>query len=203
MKPSQSSISINSSIAILILAAGSSLRMRQSKQLLKVEGEPLLVRAADAAIQTGCTPVLVVLGANESLHRNAIGHLPLSIVSHPGWAKGMGSSIKVGMKHLLSQSPEIEGALIMVCDQPLVTASYLKTVISKFKDAPIIASEYANTMGVPALFSKAYFPELLQLNDDEGAKKIIQQNKQAVLSIAFGGGAIDLDTPQDYSNFIS
>lgn len=191
------------SIAILILAAGSSSRMGQSKQLLKVEGEPLLVKVVKAALQADGSPVVVVLGANEPAHRQALRHLPVSIVSNPEWAKGMGSSIKVGLQYLISQGSAVDGVLMMVCDQPMVTAAYLKFVISKFQKAHIVASQYAHTLGVPALFSKEYFPELLQLKDDEGAKKIIQKNFHAIITLPFPEGAIDLDTPGDYRNFIA
>lgn len=191
--------------SILLLAAGSSSRMGQSKQLLSIKGQPLLVRAAHAAIDSGCENVVVVLGAHEQVHREAIAHLPVHTVHNPDWEKGMGSSIKAGLGYLLSRAPATGAVIIMVCDQPLLTAAHLRTIRNKFKETQraVIASAYAGTCGVPALFSRELFDNLLRIKDEAGAKKIILEHKESLLEIDFPEGAVDLDTPDDYEGFIN
>jgi molybdenum cofactor cytidylyltransferase len=192
------------SIGILLLAAGASSRMGQSKQLLKIKGEFLLVQSVTIAKETGLHPEVVVLGAHEKEHRQAIEHLSISIAVNAAWKNGMGGSLKTGLQHLISLAPGTEAVLVMVCDQPLLTAGYLKKLVQEHQSshALIVASRYAETGGVPALFHKSLFPEILELSDDQGAKKIIQQHPGDTCLVDFPEGSMDLDTPEDYRNFI-
>jgi molybdenum cofactor cytidylyltransferase len=65
----------------------------------------------------------------------------------------------------------------------------------------IVASSYADTVGVPALFDRSCFPELLSLGDETGAKSIILQNPGRVAQVAFPEGAMDIDTWEDWQKF--
>ncbi len=192
-------------IGIVLLAAGSSSRMGQSKQLLEIDGEQLLLRSTKIALLAAAEKVLVVLGANELAHRKIIQNLPVEIIANENWQKGMGSSLKKGLNELHSTTPELDAALVMVCDQPLLTTQHLNQIIEKFEltKSPVVASFYAGMAGVPALFAKSIFEKLLNVQDKEGAKKIIQLHKELVESVDFPQGSIDLDTPEDYSTFIS
>jgi len=190
--------------AVVLLAAGSSSRMGQSKQLLSIDGKPLLLKSVDAALGSGANKTFVVLGSNDAAHRKIIDHLPLEIISNPDWEKGMGTSLRMGLKNALKMVPEMEAVIIVVCDQPLVTSLHLKTLIQKYRTTKkaIIASAYANTIGVPALFNRSVFEKLLNMEDSQGAKKILMEMTGSVLSVDFPGGAVDLDTPEDYSAFL-
>lgn len=192
-------------VAIILLAAGSSSRMGQPKQLLEIEGEPLLLKSTKLAIASIADKVIVVLGANEQTHRKTIEPLPVEIINNTAWQSGMGSSLKEGLQKLLHTTPQLNAVLVMVCDQPLLTAEHLNKLIQTFKTSKcqIVASHYSGDRGVPALFEKSLFEELLNLEDNSGAKKIIQQHKEVVHTIAFPEGIIDLDTPDDYQNFIT
>ena len=190
-------------ITILLLAAGSSTRMGRSKQLLSVAEEPLLLTSARAALQSVANDVVVVLGANEKQHRLLIEPLPLTIVHHTNWSLGMGSSLKAGLNYILKSEPLVQAVLVMVCDQPLISPGHLTAIIRHYqqnKDA-IVASTYAGMAGVPALFDHSLFPLLLSLPDDQGARKIIQQKEELVGTVDFTGGAIDLDTPEDFIRY--
>ena len=189
--------------AVVLLAAGSSSRMGQSKQLLSIDGKPLLLKAVDAALGSGANKTFVVLGSNDAAHRKIIDHLPLEIIFNPDWEKGMGTSLRVGVSNALKMIPEMEAVIIVVCDQPLVTSLYLKTLIQKYRTTKkaIIASAYANTIGVPALFNRSVFQKLLNLEDGHGAKKILMDMAESVELVDFPNGAIDLDTPEDYRAF--
>jgi molybdenum cofactor cytidylyltransferase len=195
----------DSNVAIILLAAGSSSRLGQSKQLLSVKGETLLSKSVNAAIGSGAKKVIIVLGANEHEHRKALDMLPIQIVYNPTWQKGMGNSLKIGLAYLLKFDPTTEAIITMVCDQPFVKASHLKKMMARFKEtkSPIVASFYSNLVGVPALFDKSLFEKLASIGDEHGAKKFIQQNSENVSLVEFPEGAIDIDTPEDVKKFLS
>ncbi len=191
-------------VSLILLAAGSSSRMGQSKQLLKIGDGSLLAHSVAIAIASTLRTV-VVLGANEEEHRKAIAHLPVDIISNVDWKKGMGGSLKAGLKYLLNRAPLTEAVLVMVCDQPLLTTAHLEKLRTKYETSfkPIITSYYSGTPGVPALFHNSLFSEIMDLPDDQGAKQIFQRHTNDMLTIDFPQGALDLDTPDDYKNFSS
>jgi molybdenum cofactor cytidylyltransferase len=193
------------SVGIILLAAGSSSRMGQSKQLLPIAGEPLLLKTVMTAIRSQADNVVVVLGANEAAHRKLIQELPIDIITNPNWQRGIGSSLKKGLEKILLPGPHLEAIIVMVCDQPLLTIDHLNKLVQKFKNSKskIVASYYSGMAGVPALFDKSLFNELLKIEDDSGAKQIIQHRKDLVQHVAFPQGSVDLDTPEEYQAFIS
>jgi molybdenum cofactor cytidylyltransferase len=191
-------------IGIIILAAGSSSRMGQSKQLLMVNPDnSLLLYTTKIALQVN-NNVLVVLGSDVDVHKKAIQHLPVKIVFNTNWQRGIGSSIKTGLTKLMSLHSSLHAVLIMVCDQPLVTAAHLNNIISCFKEnqSSIVASGYSGISGSPALFNHTLFETILHMSDGDGAKKIIQASKD-VRCMPFEQGSIDLDTPEDYQAFLA
>jgi molybdenum cofactor cytidylyltransferase len=192
-------------IGIIVLAAGSSSRMGRSKQLLEIDGEPLLLRCAKTALAVSPRNVVVVLGANEKPHRDLIEKLPIQILSNYYWKTGMGSSIKTGLNYLLQSGAQLDAVIITVCDQPSLTTDHLMKLIQKFNQnsGAIIASSYDNSNGVPALFGRSFFSNLLLLADDQGAKKLIKQFPRQVTSVEFPNGSFDLDTEEDYQNFLN
>jgi molybdenum cofactor cytidylyltransferase len=186
-------------ISVIVLAAGSSSRLGQSKQLVVVEGKTLLERSTEAALNSGADNVVVVLGAQAVLHKKLLERLPVKIFINEDWNKGMGNSLKAGLKYLVSNFPTTEAVIITVCDQPFLTPKHLKKLIATYLASPteIIASSYNHTKGVPALFSRSLFSQLFQLGDMEGARKIIQHYPASIPLIEFPKGDIDLDTPED------
>ncbi len=178
--------------------------MGQSKQLLPVEGEPLLLRSAKAALGSEADSVVVVLGANEKAHEKVIQDLPVTIVYNRHWQKGLGSSLKAGLSHVLKFAPETGAVIIMVCDQPRLTGEHLNHLIHQYTEtkSKIVASSYSKTVGVPALFDKSLFQNLLEGEDGEGAKKVLSNHPDSTLTVDFSGGEIDLDTLSDYQIFV-
>lgn len=185
-------------VGIIVLAAGNSSRLGQSKQLVQVNGVSLLRRSTEIAIQT-TQPVVVVLGAHAEAHQQVIADLKTEIVVNDAWQTGMGSSLKAGLSHLVQANPKVDAAMILVCDQPYLSVAHLQKLIAANRQQvkPIVASTYANVIGVPAIFKKELFPHLLQLDNDSGARKIIQQFTDQAHVISFEKGEIDIDTPQD------
>ena len=110
----------------------------------------------------------------------------------------MSSSIRAGLDDL--HVDDLDGALIMLCDQPFVTADILNNLVATHHKTgkPIVASSYNTTQGVPAFFSRELFPELTSLNADEGARRIIAKHPELVATVNFPEGAIDVDTTIDY-----
>lgn len=192
-------------IGTIVLAAGSSSRMGRSKQLLEIEGEPLLCRCVKIALAVTPENVVVILGANEKPHREIISQLPVHIINNFYWKTGMGSSIKTGLNYLIQTVAELEAVIILVCDQPALTAEHIQKMIEKFqeKNKAIVASRYANSNGVPVLFGRSFFSNLLLLSDDQGAKKIVKQFPDQVAAVDFPKGAFDLDTEEDYQNYVN
>jgi len=188
-------------ISIIILAAGSSSRLGQSKQLILVDGKTLLEKSVLAALNSGAEHVVVVLGAQATLHNKAIENLPVKIIINEEWKKGMGNSLKAGLNYVVTKYPETEAVIVMVCDQPFLTSEHLKKLITSFQKNPteIVASSYNQIKGVPALFSRSMFSQLFQLEDIQGARKVIQFHKGSMQLAEFPKGEIDLDTPEDLS----
>jgi len=183
---------------VIVLAAGGSSRMGSPKQLLQYRGETLIRRAAQAAIASTCNRVTVVIGSNAPQMTRELEDLPVSVVENQIWQTGMSSSIRAGLDDL--RQHDLDGILIMLCDQPFVTAGILNDLITTHRQTgkPIVASSYDTIQGVPAFFSRELLPELTALSADEGARRIIAKHPDLVATINFPQGAIDIDTPHDH-----
>ena len=188
------------SVAAIIVAAGESRRLGQPKQLVLIDGEPLLQRAIRCAREADASPVFVVLGAHRELIENAVDFESARIVMNNEWEDGLASSIRVGVKNEQAEAPTTEGLLLMTCDQPRVTADHLHRLIlmSYAQSAPTtIASAYAGTRGIPALFPRQAIGDLLALRGDKGARTLLTNPSWPVISIPLAGGEVDIDLPED------
>jgi molybdenum cofactor cytidylyltransferase len=184
----------------VILAAGKSSRLGQPKQLLQFRGQTLVRRIVDAAREAGCSPVVVVIGSDKNKVARELKRTNAVIVENVNWDDGMGTSIRSGVQQLIDIAPDTKAIVLLVCDQPLVdsdTIEHLIAVGEKTKKA-IVASGYAGTLGVPALFNRSCAEELLALDDGSGAKSIILSNQERVAEFPFSEGQIDIDTAADY-----
>lgn len=181
-----------------MLAAGGSIRFGKPKQLAIFQGEPLVRRIVTAAKDAGCAPVVVVAGAVQITQ--VLAGLPVSIIEHPNWSNGLGSSIAVGVKHAVTITAKLDAVILLSCDQPFVNAATLRQLIQLHLEngKTIVASAYAETLGIPALFDRSCFGDLLQLRGDSGAKGIILARRHDVVPFNFPAAAIDIDTTADY-----
>jgi molybdenum cofactor cytidylyltransferase len=187
-----------SSCAAVILAAGASTRLGEPKQLVAIDGEPLLLRTVSAAREAGCDPIVVVLGFETERMRAVLGDVPVAIVENEDWRAGMGSSLRCGVEGLSRLDPSPSDALLLVCDQTALNAEVLRELrrVHARGARPITASRYSGRTGVPAIFSARYFPELLQVPGDRGARGILERYPGEVTLLEFEDGVKDLDTPE-------
>lgn len=183
---------------IVILAAGASTRLGQSKQLVIIDNKPLLHQAAETALSI-TSKVAVVLGSDFERHKAVLEGVPVLIIENKDWSRGMGSSLKSGLQSILSQYPNIDEVIMMVCDQPLLGTKHLQNLLDTIHrtHAVIVASQYKGGAGVPAIFGKEAFRRLAMLDDASGAKQLFQQMKEHIVMIDFPEGDVDVDTPED------
>ena len=191
------------SIGVILLAAGASARLGEPKQMLHFQGETLLRRMAKSALGVS-NKVVVTLGAQIEITRKEIEDLPVEIAGNEDWQSGMSGSIKAGLKKFLDDADELQAVVVMVCDQPFVNEKLLGKIITTFQEtaAPVVACAYQNTLGVPALFSAKLFPELLALDAQTGAKRLIKKYAAQTAAVSFPEGEFDIDTPNDYENLM-
>lgn len=190
---------------LIILAAGASSRLGEPKQKVLFKGKTLLQRTVDTALHSACRPVIVVLGAYSDEIQAEIKSEDVIIYHNPQWEEGMASSIRSGIEVLEKTESEVSDVIIMVCDQPFVDTTLLDLMINKkaVTGKEIVACSYKNTLGVPVLFDKKFFPELLALEGEEGAKKLIMKHKELVADTLFPPGSFDIDTKDDYEALIT
>ena len=189
-----------SDCTIIILAAGSSSRMGSPKQLLPYKHTTLLGWAIEQALASEAQAVICVLGSNNELVKKSISHYPVKTIYNKRYKQGLSTSIVSAIK----TKPETEAILVMSADQPLIKASLLNELLrlhDKFPDK-IIASNYGNSNGVPAVFPSQYFDHLLKLKGDKGAREFLNQTESDVLSISGIEFLKDIDTPNDYRNLV-
>ncbi len=190
---------------VVIVAGGESKRLGIPKQLLSYQGETLLNRLIAKLKQATNFPIFLILGASAEKIIQEIGATDFSITINENWQEGMASSIRLGIQVAQKNIPDLEGILLVVCDQPFIAVANIQALIQlqQHSDLPIAACYYANTLGTPALFHKSIFPDLLQLRGDVGAKNIILQRGAEVAKLHFEEGLVDIDTPEDYQQLLA
>ena len=192
-------------VGAIILAAGSSSRMGRPKQTLTYRGDSLLRRAAHAALSAGCRPVIVVTGAHAELSRLELDGLEVTAAFNPDWETGMASSVRAGVKRLVSADPDVAATVLMLCDQPHVNAEIVSSLVAAHRatGTPVVASSYGGSFGVPALFAKTILEELARLEGGAGAKQVIERHAAEAHFLSFSAGEVDVDTPDDFARLVA
>ena len=189
--------------ALILLAAGASTRMGQPKQLLPIRGKPLLRHVVESAMAEPVSPVIVVLGANAAEIAPCLVGLPVRIVINPDWPEGMGSSLRRGVEELTRCTPTVDRVIITLADQPDILSGHLSQLIATqhTTDQAIVASECEGVRGPPVLFAAEYFPILLTLAGDTGARALLKEHADDVATVPLPS-ARDLDTLADYNAYL-
>ena len=191
-------------IAVLILAAGTSSRMKDIKQLLKINNKTLLENTITTVENVFTENIYCILGANAKKIQQATTTKTTTFLFNKHFKKGLSTSIVCGMQHLKKQLLPLDAVLVVLADQPEVNEGYLQELTTTFKKNKhqIIASDYHKNSGVPAIFPKKYFEELLLLEGDKGAKKFLQKYLSNTITIKRKHPFKDLDTQEEYLSYI-
>jgi molybdenum cofactor cytidylyltransferase len=188
-------------IAIIVLAAGKSSRMKTPKQLVKIGNNFLLEIVLSKAKAINMLHVYCVLGANDARIRREISSPNVHFIYNATFNEGLSSSIVTGISKIELQ-PDYKAVLILLGDQPAIEKEYLNAMIALFsKDtSKIIASNYGGKLGVPAIFPQRYFSKLKNMSGDFGAKEILHKNSE-VRTLNKQTNFIDIDTEKDLQDF--
>jgi molybdenum cofactor cytidylyltransferase len=191
-------------LVTLILAAGSSSRMGSIKQLLSINGKTLLQHTLDLSTKIKSKKTLCVLGAHAEEIMQKVDGENIEFIINKNHKLGLSTSIISGIEYLQKEKILFDGLFILLADQPAIKEDYYDEMMRLFseKRTKIIASNYGNTLGVPAIFPAVFTDDLLQIKGDKGAKEFLQKNKKSTLSPQTSVNLLDIDTPNDYKNFI-
>lgn len=186
---------------LILLAAGQSKRFGGIKQLADIYGQPMICYCLSQYCQVdkwidGIANGHVALGAHADL---IIDVLPQNMNKHVirSWQDGMGQTLAESMRFIANDTTHV---LIALADQVLITQKMIFQMLSESNHFPlnIIAAKYAGRVGAPSIFPRRYFSQLSRLTGDKGARTILQQSLQHVISIEMPEAAFDIDTPEDF-----
>jgi molybdenum cofactor cytidylyltransferase len=183
----------------IVLAAGTASRFGATKQLAEYAGVALVKRTLRTAEAVCGGNSVLVTGNDWRAVADVCRPMRGFMIVNDDFAAGIGTSIRAGVACVAEVANAV---LLLLADQPLVTADHLERMIDISRDSPdsIIASEYADTLGPPVIFPTSRFPELLTLGGDQGAKSVIEKHREQVVAIRFEPAAVDIDRPQDLEN---
>jgi molybdenum cofactor cytidylyltransferase len=193
-------------IAAVILAAGQSSRMGRHKLLLLLLGKPLLLHVVEAALAACVDEVVVVVGYQAAAVRSLLAGYPVRLVENPDYQQGQSTSLRAG---ILALEPEVEAALFLLGDQPLVPATLLNRLIAVYRaeQRDVVVPTYAGQRGNPVLFSRALFPQLQAITGDQGGRSVLMtaQRDGRVATVAVDDTLInrDVDTWEEYQQLIA
>ena len=185
---------------MIILSAGASTRMKTIKQLLPWKHTTLLGNAIEQGLASKVDSVFVVLGANKEKIIPTLKAYNIQIIENDHWQLGLGKSIACAVEFLNNSPTQFDGVLIALADQPLLDASHYNKLVAKFlkTDIGIVATQQNTIIGVPAIFSRNYFKQLMMLNKDRGAKTVIKESLDDVCIVDAEGLAGDVDNMDSY-----
>ncbi len=184
------------SVAAVVLAAGSASRFGATKQLAELDGIPLVRRAVEAATTVCRRNTVVVLGHDWENVAAACAPMQGFIVFNDEYEEGLGGSIAHGVRAVRHVA---DAVIVMLADQALVSAEHLQAMCDVWSgaDDEIVATAYADTFGVPALFPCESFDDLAALEGDVGARQLLTDRRFQIRKVNFEPAAVDVDTPED------
>ena len=188
----------------LVLAAGSSSRMGSPKQLLELGGRPLLEVVLAAVNASGLDDVVVVLGGAAERIQGEVDFGRARVVVNADYATGMSSSLRTGLHSL---GPEAERVVVILGDQPAITAELLDRLLALQAGSglPAAALSFDGMLHPPVVMERSLWPGLESLEGDVGCRRLIRAQPQLVAALpapAAGHHPVDVDTPADYRRLL-
>lgn len=188
------------SVAAIVLAAGLSRRMAPANKLLLrgADGIPMITRVVDHVFAAAIRPVFVVCGHRSEEIERALGSRAVRFVAAPDYAAGLSASLKAGIRAV----PEAcEAAVVCLGDMPFVTGAIIDRLLSAYEPARkpcIVVPKARGKRGNPVLWSRHYFPEILGLSGDAGARRLFAAHEEEIIEVEVADDAVlrDIDTPE-------
>lgn len=182
------------SVAGVILAAGRATRFGATKQLVEVDGRPLVRHAVDVARDAGLSPILVVVGHDADAVRSVLP-ADVGIVDNPGYVEGQSTSLRAGVA--AATSTDAGALVVLLADQPGLTAAAVRTVVAAHAAGALVArASYDDHPGHPVLFDREAWPAVAQVTGDRGARDLLADLHVVDVPVA-GPRPQDVDTPED------
>jgi molybdenum cofactor cytidylyltransferase len=186
-------------VAAIVLAAGESQRFGQPKQLLPVGSKTMIQHVVDIVLDSPVEQVIVVLGCRAAEIRASIAGRPVQVVVNERWKSGLSSSVQAGLSAV---KPEVSAALFVLADQPGVTTEVIAKLVERYQEtrAPIVVPAYRGRRGNPVLFDRSLFAELMEVEGDQGGRRLIAEHGDELEEVEVETEAIftDIDTADDY-----
>ncbi len=191
----------NSKIFAAVLAAGSATRFGSTKQLATLDGVPLVQRVTNVATAVCANNVVLVLGHDWQAVRDACSPIQGFVVVNDRYADGLGSSIASATRAVQHAAHAI---VVLLADQALISAEHVQALCDAWSgaDDEIVATAYADTLGVPALFPRGCFAELAGLRGDSGGRHLLSDERFRLKEVVFEPAAVDVDTPDDLKRIL-
>jgi len=187
-----------------VLAAGTSSRLGQPKQLLKYGGRSLVRRAAEVGLAAGLTPMVVVTGAHAAAVERELREMPVRLVHNDAYRAGQSTSVRAGVSAL---PPDAKAVVMLLVDMPAVDEDVVRALIAAWQatGAPLVRPTFDGRPGNPVLFDASLFPEMLALEGDEGGRPILQRHAERVhlVPTTQPGVLVDVDTWDAYTQLLA
>jgi len=189
-------------ISGIILAAGASTRMTKYKQLLRFKGESLLKAIVHKCRQLELNEIVCITGYLDHELRAEAMNEGITFIHNMKHKEGMLGSLQLGINHVNDSSAD--AALVLLTDQPLIPLRHYQSMISTMveHEAQLVATSYNEIIGVPAIYTRQYFQEIMALENNRSAKSVLKQHRDELIAIKCTEAGIDVDTDEDYQNLL-
>ena len=188
-------------VGAIILAAGLSSRMKENKLLLPLAGKPIIVRTVERFLASQADRTMVVIGNDREKIIQALAAYPVEFIENKDYLHGMSASVKAGIRYASDQL--LDGAMICPGDMPFVQTETIDQVLAAFEQTDgIVVPVDQGRRGHPVLFSRSFFPEILGIAGDVGARYLLEHHPEAIrfLPVTDPGMHLDIDNQEVYQS---